>query len=213
MWLAPQAVDHHHHEIKVIGRDTVSRDATTGLPQRGEQGAVLSDGSPALRGSTGRGILGWDGTSNMLGWDSPWRDGFRNLLVHPRIVGILNALLGQGFRLDHGMGLITMEDGAEGQVLHGSSGPDFNPHEYYVFRNGQLHNGLVAVMWQLADVPAGSGGFCIVPGTHKANLPLPEAMRLGLAHNEHVRQLEMRAGDVVIFVSAPFSFISVGTLP
>ena len=40
------------------------------------------------------------------------------------------------------MGLITMEHGAEGQALHGSSGPDFNPHEYYVFRNGQLHNGL-----------------------------------------------------------------------
>jgi hypothetical protein len=34
-------------------------------------------------------------------------------------------------------------------------------------------------MWQLRDVPAGAGGFCIVPGTHKANLPLPEAMRLG----------------------------------
>ena len=55
------------------------------------------------------------------------------------------------------MGLITMEQGAEGQALHGSSGPDFNPHEYYVFRNGQLHNGLIAVMWQLADVPAGAG--------------------------------------------------------
>ena len=97
------------------------------------------------------------------------------------------------------MGLITMEHGAEGQALHGSSGPDFNPHEYYVFRNGQLHNGLIAVMWQLADVPAGAGGFCIVNGTHKANLPLPEDMRLGLTHSEHVRQLEMKAGDVVIF--------------
>ena len=32
------------------------------------------------------------------------------------------------------------------QVLHGSSGPDFNPHEYYIFRNGQMHNGIVAVM-------------------------------------------------------------------
>ena len=31
------------------------------------------------------------------------------------------------------------------QVLHGSSGPDFNPHEYYIFRNGQMHNGIVAV--------------------------------------------------------------------
>ena len=58
-------------------------------------------------------------------------------------------------------------------------------------------------MWQLADVPAGAGGFCIVSGTHKANLPQPEDMRLGLTHSEHVRQLEMAAGDVVIFCVCP----------
>jgi len=93
------AVDAHHGELQVIGRDTVSKDARTGRPEAGAQGTVLSQGSEALRGSTGRGILGWDGSSNMLGWEPRHREGFRDLLVHPRIVGILNSLLGQGFRL------------------------------------------------------------------------------------------------------------------
>ena len=93
------AVDAHHGELQVIGRDTVSKDARTGRPEAGAQGPVLSQGSEALRGSTGRGILGWDGSSNMLGWEPRHREGFRDLLVHPRIVGILNSLLGRGFRL------------------------------------------------------------------------------------------------------------------
>jgi hypothetical protein len=41
-----------------------------------------------LRGSTGRGILGWDGSDNMLGWPPGERDGFRDLLSHPRVVAI-----------------------------------------------------------------------------------------------------------------------------
>ncbi len=60
-------------------------------------GNVLSGGAEALKGTTGRRDLG-----NFIGWESPWRDPFRDLLVHPRIVGILNEILGRGFRLDHG---------------------------------------------------------------------------------------------------------------
>ena len=80
------AIDHHHHLASVYGADH----------ERGA-GNVLSGGSDALKGTTGRKDLG-----NFIGWESPWRDPFRDLLVHPRIVGILNEILGRGFRLDHG---------------------------------------------------------------------------------------------------------------
>jgi hypothetical protein len=69
-------------------RDTVSKDPHTGEPEAGGAGAVLSQGSTMLRGSTGRGILGWDGSDNMLGWPPGERDGFRDLLSHPRVVAI-----------------------------------------------------------------------------------------------------------------------------
>ena len=47
---------------------------------------MLSGGSAALRGRTGRGIMGWDGSANMLGWGPEWREPFRDLLVHPAVV-------------------------------------------------------------------------------------------------------------------------------
>eukprot|EP01045_Picozoa_sp_COSAG04_P051173 COSAG04_NODE_21132_length_379_cov_1.007143_1_plen_64_part_01 len=54
-------------------------------------GNVLSGGSEALRGTTGRSDLG-----NFIGWEKPWRDPFRELMVHPRIVAVLNEILGKG---------------------------------------------------------------------------------------------------------------------
>ena len=43
--------------------------------------------------------------------------------------------------------------------LHGSSGPGFDPMQYYVWKDRQMHNGLVVVTWQLVDHPVGSGGL------------------------------------------------------
>ena len=86
------------------------------------------------------------------------------MLVHPRVVAVLNGIVGRGFRLDHGFGLIMMEKGAEGHALHGASGPGFDPHSYYVVKNGEIHTGLTAVCWQFADTNPGDGGLAIIPG-------------------------------------------------
>ena len=58
---------------------------------------------------------------------------------------------------DHGFGLIMMQKGSEGHTLHGSSGPGFDPHQYYVFKGGRIHTGLTVVAWQFADVNPGDG--------------------------------------------------------
>ena len=84
----------------------------------------LSGDSTALKGITGRGDLG-----GLLGWEKPWCDPFREMLVHPRVAACLNVVLGPGWRLDHNAGLISMRKGAEGHVLHGSSGPGFDRHQ------------------------------------------------------------------------------------
>jgi hypothetical protein len=57
-----------------------------------------------------------------------------------------------------GFGLIMMEKGSEGHTLHGSSGPGFDPHQYYVFKGDKMHTGLTVVAWQFADVNPGDGG-------------------------------------------------------
>ena len=164
----------------------------------------LSGDSAALRGTTGRGDLG-----GLLGWEKPWCDPFREMLVHPRVVACLNVILGPGWRLDHNGGLISMRKGAEGHLLHGSSGPGFDRHQYYHFQDGQMHNGLTVAAWQLTDSNPGDGGLCLIPGSHKGNYACPQEVRKWLAHREIVRQVACKAGDVVIFTEA----VTHGTLP
>ena len=63
---------------------------------------------------------------------------------------------------------------------------------------------LAAISVQLCDHNEGDGGFCIVRGSHKLNLPVPEAMATGVdeAFSEHVYQPQTKAGDVVIWSEA-----------
>lgn len=185
--VANEAIDQHADGIKErVGDLSLSSDSTT------------------MKGKTGRGDLG-----GLLGWDSPWCDPFRDMMVHPRIVPHLNCILGQGWRLDHAAGLISMRKGAEGHLLHGSSGPGFDRHQYYIWKNGQMHNGLTVVAWQLADVNPGDGGLVVIPGSHKGNVACPPPIRKWEEHQDIVHQVTCKAGDVVIFTEATTH----GTIP
>ena len=167
-------------------------------------GVSLSSDSKTMQGETGRGDLG-----GLLSWKNPWCDPFRAMLAHPQITPYLNQLLGKGWRLDHNAGLISMRKGAEGHLLHGSSGPAFDRHQYYIFKDGQMHNGLTVVAWQLADVNPGDGGLALIPGSHKGNYACPQPVRKWEAHQDVVKQVTCKAGDVVIFTEA----VTHGTIP
>ena len=189
-------------EDLVVSNEAVDRHLDQGRHRDGE--LTLAGGSPGLEGEMGRGDLG-----GMLEWAKPWCLPFRKMLVHERLVPYLNAILGPGFRLDHNMALLWMDKGCEGHTLHGSSGPHFDPNQYYIFRDGRMHNGLTVVSIQLTDVNPGDGGFALIPGSHKGNLPCPEALRKNLGYQEHIRQITCKAGDAVIFTEATTH----GTLP
>jgi hypothetical protein len=80
----------------------------------------------------------------------------------------------------------------------------------YEFQNGRSLHQSVTVTWQLRDVGATAGGFCCVPGSHHANYPLP--VRVASCEEELglVRQLEFKAGDVLLFADGALCH---GTLP
>ena len=73
---------------------------------------------PSLSGSTGTA-----GTSRrldlggMLAWEQPWSEPWRELLIHAKVKPYLDEILGTGYRLDHGPGLIAMDKGCEGGML------------------------------------------------------------------------------------------------
>ena len=141
---------------------------TSGLYGR-ESTALAGDGS------TGRFDLG-----GMLGWSAPHREPFREVLSHPKVASALNELVGVGYRLDHSPLMIAQEQGSEGHTLHGGAVTESGEPAWplaYDFRHGHMRNQLLTVCMQLSDAPAGAGGFCAVPGSHKSNFPIPPEVR------------------------------------
>ena len=171
------------------------------LIQKREPG--LAQGGEHLVASTGRGEF----RQNPLTFARPWCEPFRRMLTHPQIVDLFNEVLGPGFRLDHGPGLIQMDSVTEGHRLHG--GMSFDPSQYHRFDHGKMHCGLCVAAWQLTDVGPGDGGFACIPGSHKSNYRPPlEVLKLDRDWG-CVEQVVAPAGTVVIFNEA----LVHGTLP
>ena len=119
---------------------------------------------------------------------------FRALIDHPSVVDVVLELCGPFARLDHTYGIV-MAPGTSGLGLHGGATP-FDPAQYYVVRDGEIHCGLIAVQWALVDHPRGAGGFCCVPGSHKASFVRPPGVE------ELVEEIPLGAGDLVLFTEA-----------
>ena len=51
----------------------------------------------------------------------------------------------------------------------------------------------------LADEQAKDGGLALIPGSHKANLACPGAMKLYQQYQQYVVKIEAKAGDAVTF--------------
>jgi ectoine hydroxylase-related dioxygenase (phytanoyl-CoA dioxygenase family) len=141
----------------------------------------------------------------LLSWDKAYRD----LIDNPRILPYLEQIVGPKFRLDHDYGdVIRTGKGPIGTVLHGGATP-FDPSQYYIFRNGQMYNGLIVVAYNLKDVNPGDGGFACVPGSHKSNLPFPREWTDLEDPHACVQRVTGAAGTAVIFTEA----LTHGTLP
>ena len=80
--MANEAIDRHEHLIK------------GGEP-------FLAQESKTLKGKLHREEL----TKNLLTFEPPWRNPFRRMLVHPKLIDIFNNILDPDFRMDHGPGL------------------------------------------------------------------------------------------------------------
>jgi hypothetical protein len=132
----------------------------------------------------------------------PSSPAFRALIDHPAVFDVVLELCGPHVRLDHAYGIV-MAPGTRGLGLHGGATP-FDPAQYYVVTDGRIHCGLVAAQWALVDHPAGGGGFCCVPGSHRSAFALPNGYARDL-----VREVALAAGDVVIFTEA----LTHGTMP
>ncbi len=131
-----------------------------------------------------------------------WGDLFASLPVRPSITAVLNELLGPGHRLDHCYAIfMTAGDAGRGvQDLH-NGGTPHEPAFQYAWRNG-FDLGLITVTFALTDEGEGVGGFGCIPGSHKANLPLPDGWSDLRWPRPEVVDVGLRSGDAVVFSEA-----------
>lgn len=143
----------------------------------------------------------------MLSWEGKSGAAFRALLCHPKCKPFLEAFVGVGYRLDHQPLCLVQGKDSEGFHLHGgpvSESGHFNPELQYRCEHGAIWNSLVGMSVSLVDQSPGDGGFCILPGSHKTNFPLPPDFRHGDSDefSEFIHIPETKAGDVIFFSEA-----------
>jgi len=161
---------------------------------------------------SGDGVTGRKDLAGFLGWETPHREPFRDVLTHPRLLPYLHELVGPGYRLDHNPLLILQDPGSEGFEFHGGSTLDSGEWNHplgYQFNHGKMRCNLLAFAVHLTDVKEGEGGFCVIRGSHKSNYACPAAIKRYERAVEHAHQPAIDAGDVVVFTEATTH----GTLP
>ncbi|MBV9849805.1 MAG: phytanoyl-CoA dioxygenase family protein [Armatimonadetes bacterium] len=150
-----------------------------------------------------------DMRTQRFGGPVSWGEHGRALVDNPRLAPYLTELLGPNHRLDHDYAdVIRSGLGPIGATLHGGATP-FDPAQYFLFRDGRMHNGLTVVAYNLKDVHPGDGGFGCVPGSHKSNYPYPDEWRNLENPPPFVQAVTGPAGSAVIFTEA----LTHGTMP
>ncbi len=172
-----EAIDHYDHQIKIHTRrfEGESTALTSTIRQR------------------------W--SEEMVGWERPYCEPFRQLMVHAALKPYLNTLIG-AYHMATPPRLVMMDKGCAGHYLHGGQLDRLPFSLTYDWKYGRLYNSLTLVEFPLADEGLGDGGLAVVPGGHKANYPIPTALRNYTAFQDEVVEVNVRAGDVVIFAEA-----------
>ncbi len=123
---------------------------------------------------------------------------FLDLMIRPKTLMIVNQILGVDgqVRLDHMYAIQQTKDMPVEASLHG--GPLKPPGEHrYQWFDGRMYNGMIVIMYALADVDPGNGGFICVPGSHKANMDHKPDESSHLVIHPY-----LKAGDMLIFTEA-----------
>ncbi len=147
--------------------------------------------------------LAGDGLASLRGLfelPHPHCEPFRKMIAHPAVVQRMNWMTGSGFKLDAAR-VIHYPKGSSGHYLHSGPHPA-SPRNHFFIQNGRTYCETINVAWQLVDVNANDGGFVCLPGTHKSKYPAPESVCSCEDERGLVKHVEMKAGDVILFMGS-----------
>lgn len=149
----------------------------------------------ALNGAWPDRIAGRDMFDVNFAWGEPWTA----LLALDSLRPVLQTLLGKGFRVDHAFGVSELFYSTKGRMHHQSHLVDLGVT--YTYQRGRPYTSLLTLSVALVDIPAGAGGFCCVPGSHKANVDCPSSW-FEIEKHPHMMQIPQKAGSAVLFTEA-----------
>jgi len=131
---------------------------------------------------------------------SPFSDGFRRMIDNPLVNARLKWMIDPGFVMTTCYTIVS-RDGAAGQHLHG--GWFYGAGHNYHFRDGQPRTEQVNIGWLLQDVETatGDGGLMLIPGSHKARLPLPRPKQTS-CDMPQVKHMQGAAGTVIMYTGS-----------
>lgn len=137
---------------------------------------------------------------------------FEELIDHPAWVERVHRYAGEyegfydGLFIDECFATVRRSGGFF--PLH-SGAHDASIRMQYRFKNGYFRCGQVNVLMALSDIGPGDGGTCVVPGSHKSNLPHPlfsipfrERESWEKEEVEGGIEVTMEAGDALLFSDA-----------
>ncbi|WP_082016816.1 phytanoyl-CoA dioxygenase family protein [Cupriavidus sp. IDO] len=125
-----------------------------------------------------------------------WGEEWRALIDLDPIYRFLEIIYRSRFRLDH-MFCADERFVSSGGNLHHEADM-FDEGIYYWVRNHRIHSGLVAVQYAISDVSNTENHFCCIPGSHRANFPVPDRYRI-VVNNPLLQHVYLQAGDALVF--------------
>ena len=130
----------------------------------------------------------------------PFSDGFRRMIDNSLVNARLKWMIDPGFVMTTCYTIVS-RDGAAGQPLHG--GWFYGAGHNYHFHNGQPRTEQVNIGWLLQDVETatGDGGLMLIPGSHKARLPLPRPKQTS-CDLPQVKHMQGTAGTVIMYTAS-----------
>lgn len=132
----------------------------------------------------------------MLEWDAPWCEPFVNLREHPVLTRYLQEICTGEFRLNRYPRLLSEVQQSD-EPLNGGNEPRNWSRSYFQVDQTRFVQGVV-VLWALADVNDGDGGFVLIPGTHKSQVETPEDILRGDDDLGLIEQPVLKAGDLLL---------------
>lgn len=118
-------------------------------------------------------------------------EAFLDLVVNPKVLPYIDAMVSRP-RLKSTFVALKWKGGfSRDRTNHTPS----TTHNFYHFNGGRIYHNLFQVFYAIRDVGADEGALRLIPGSHKANFPLPPEADL----SDLEVAMPMKAGSVLLF--------------